>query len=624
MWGSASVRMGESACGECVPLGVPDDNCESSQVRSDGNRERNAARPGRDDRPSRDCGVVLEAQMRSILSDLAGGTRPFKSDPAMNCWATVTTPLRDQDAHTPTCPTKLPEFQTTGRSRIHRSSTTKLACPIFLMLACLIFGAMPVQAAAPTSDQKFPLSSDSYQDESISTLSGKLFARIQQEPFNAAATIIFFIAIVHTFLVSRFQRLAHDYDIRARAVEALNPLERQGRDHEWDQLLFRAQFFHFMGEIEAVFGIWLVPLLIAIIFFHGWSAMVNYVGNVNVAEAIFVVVIMSMASSLPVLRLAENAVARIAALGRGSPVIWWLSILTIGPLLGSFITEPAAMTISALLLRHRFYNLHPSDRLKYSTLGLLFVNISVGGTLTHFAAPPVIMVAHHWNWDFLFMLQNFGWKAVIAILVSNFLFLLLFRRELTKLAAKPGTDESAQEQRAVPWSITMIHLFFLAWTVVNAHYPVLIIFGFLFFLAFVTATRRSQHQIALRQALLVGFFLGSLVIHGGCQEWWIVPVLKQLTEWPMMIGATILTAFNDNAAITYLASLVPNFSDSLKYSVMAGAITGGGLTVIANAPNPAGISILSSRFGDGGIAPLGLFLGALVPTLIAGAAFMLL
>jgi predicted cation transporter len=170
----------------------------------------------------------------------------------------------------------------------------------------------------------------------------------------------------------------------------------------------------------------------------------------------------------------------------------------------------------------------------------------------------------------------------------------------------------------------VIHLLFLAWTVVNAHYPVLIIFGFLFFLAFVTATRRSQHQIALRQALLVGFFLGSLVIHGGCQEWWIVPVLKQLTEWPLMIGATILTAFNDNAAITYLATLVPNISESLKYSVMAGAITGGGLTVIANAPNPAGISILSSRFGDGGIAPLGLFLGALVPTLIAGAAFMLL
>jgi Na+/H+ antiporter NhaD/arsenite permease-like protein len=144
-------------------------------------------------------------------------------------------------------------------------------------------------------------------------------------------------------------------------------------------------------------------------------------------------------------------------------------------------------------------------------LGLLFVNVSVGGTLTHFAAPPVVIVASHWNWDLLFMMQNFGWKAVIAILVSNFLFFLFFRKELTRLAAEPDAEEPVQERREVPWSIIFIHLLFLAWTVVNAHYPTLIIFGFLFFLAFVTATRRSQHQIALRQALLVGFFLGSLV-----------------------------------------------------------------------------------------------------------------
>jgi Putative Na+/H+ antiporter len=153
---------------------------------------------------------------------------------------------------------------------------------------------------------------------------------------------------------------------------------------------------------------------------------------------------------------------------------------------------------------------------------------------------------------------------------------------------------------------------------------VLVILGLLFFLAFVSATRLNQHAIALRPPLLVGFFLAALIIHGGCQQWWIAPVLGSLSKWPLMIGATILTAFNDNAAITYLASLVPGFSDALKYVVMAGAVTGGGLTVIANAPNPAGQSILSSRFGEAGILPLYLFLGALVPTLIDGAAFMLL
>jgi hypothetical protein len=44
-----------------------------------------------------------------------------------------------------------------------------------------------------------------------------------------------------------------------------------------------------------------------------------------------------------------------------------------------------------------------------------------------------------------------------------------------------------------------------------------------------------------------------------------------------MLAATILTAFNDNAATTYLASHVPGFSDALKYVVIAGAVTGGGL-----------------------------------------------
>ena len=152
----------------------------------------------------------------------------------------------------------------------------------------------------------------------------------------------------------------------------------------------------------------------------------------------------------------------------------------------------------------------------------------------------------------------------------------------------------------------------------------LVILGLLFFLAFVSATRLNQHAIALRPPLLVGFFLAALIIHGGCQQWWIAPVLGSLSKWPLMIGATILTAFNDNAAITYLASLVPGFSDALKYVVMAGAVTGGGLTVIANSPNPAGQSILASRFGENGVSPLYLFLGALVPTLIDGAAFMLL
>ena len=127
-----------------------------------------------------------------------------------------------------------------------------------------------------------------------------------------------------------------------------------------------------------------------------------------------------------------------------------------------------------------------------------------------------------------------------------------------------------------------------------------------------------QSQLELRTPLLVGFFLGGLVIHGGLQGWWIAPVLASLAEEPLFIAATVLTAFNDNALITYLATLVPDLSEPLKIAVVEGAVVGGGMTVIANAPNPAGQALLSRFFG-GAVLPIGLAAGAILPTLIAAA-----
>jgi Putative Na+/H+ antiporter len=228
-------------------------------------------------------------------------------------------------------------------------------------------------------------------------------------------------------------------------VHATDGLRHSGKKQ--DKLIFRAQLFYFMGEVEAAFGIWLIPLFAAIIAFHGWSTMVDYVGNVNVADAIFVVVIMAIASSLPIFRFTESVIAKVSAAGKGTPASWWLAILTLGPLLGSFITGPAAMTICALLLRHRFYSLKPSESLKYATLGLLFVNISVGGVLTQFASPPVVIVARVWNWDLAYMLTHFGWKAVIGIILSNLLYLIVFRREFARLATNIPDEEQEQEGR---------------------------------------------------------------------------------------------------------------------------------------------------------------------------------
>ena len=346
----------------------------------------------------------------------------------------------------------------------------------------------------------------------------------------------------------------------------------------------------------------------------------------------FVVVIMALASTRPVVTFAEAALSRLAALGGSTTAAWWVSILTVGPLLGSFITEPAAMTICALLLARQFYDLNPSPRLKYATLGLLFVNVSIGGTLTHFAAPPILMVARPWDWSMGFVFGHFGWRAALAITTSTLLYLAYFRGEFRQLATRVPVHDDEQpdetgEPRAqllpIPAWVTAAHLLFMAWTVVNAHYPALFVGGFLFFLGFAKATAPHQARMDLRSPLLVGFFLAGLVIHGGLQAWWIAPVLGSLSETPLYVGATLLTAINDNALITYLATLVPDLSEGMKIAVVGGAVTGGGLTVIANAPNPAGQALLS-RFFDNAINPLWLLMGALVPTLFAAAAFRLI
>lgn len=472
----------------------------------------------------------------------------------------------------------------------------------------------------------FPLPLDAYPPPSTAGLVATLGDRLAVAPFNAVVTGIFAVAVLHTFAAARFTEQAHRLEAahaaRARA-HGLAPTPS-----------VRAELLHFLGEVEVVFGLWAVVLLAAIAAAHGWDAATHYVdAEVSYTEPLFVVVIMALASTRPVVIFAEGALRQVANIGGGGPAAWWLSILVLGPLLGSFITEPASMTISALLLARQFFDLQPSRALRYATLGLLFVNVSIGGTLTHFAAPPVLMVARPWNWDSSFMIGHFGWRAAVAILISTAVVFAVFHREWRELNRRPPVrdierpDEDVATPTAsllpVPNWVIAVHLVFVAWTVVNAHHPALFLGGFLFFLGFVRATAAYQSFVALRAPLLVGFFLGGLVIHGGLQAWWIAPTLATLSEPLLFLGATVLTAFNDNALITYLATLVPNLSDPMRVAVVEGAVTGGGLTVIANAPNPAGQALLS-KFFDGAINPLGLFAAALPPTLIAAAVFRLL
>lgn len=487
-----------------------------------------------------------------------------------------------------------------------------------LLLVCGAAGAIAAGAASGDA-APFPPPLASYHDGEATSLMEVLKGRIAAEPFNLWASILFLCAVVHTFLTHQFLHWAHLLKDRHK-----KRLKLAGQDPD-SETSAAAQVFHFLGEVEAVFGIWVLPLFGLMIFKVGWEPTLNYLNHtVHYNEPLFVVVIMAIASTRPILNVAEQCLRFVANLAGGGPAAWWLSILSIGPVLGSLITEPAAMTISALLLARQFYALKPPAVLAYATLGLLFVNVSVGGVLTHFAAPPVLMVAGKWGWDTPYMFKHFGIEALLGIAIANTIYFSCFRKQFKRLAeVAKNRGESRQGGRAVPIWVTAGHMVFMGWTVMNAHYPVLVIGGFLFFLAFYEVTVSHQANLVLRSPILVGFFLAGLVIHGGLQQWWIEPVLSRLSEVPLMLGAIGLTAFNDNAAITYLSTLVPGLTEGMKYAVVAGAVTGGGLTVIANAPNPAGQSILSKFFPDG-ISPLGLLLGALPATVVMALCFLLM
>ncbi|MFT5316985.1 MAG: Na+/H+ antiporter NhaD/arsenite permease-like protein [Chlamydiales bacterium] len=499
-----------------------------------------------------------------------------------------------------------------------------------LALVFLLFCATSGSLEASPSDvspENFPRPVEEYNDAHFTDITKILKNRVEKEPFNLVSAIIFVLAITHTLCANMIKKLSKRMEERHNEKLAEKFINgEENLEHDAPLISFSAEITYFLGEVEVIFGIWVIPLTVAIFTFFDWDTAVSYLNNTSFTEPMFVIVIMTLAETRPILQLVESSLRIVARLGKNTAAAWWFTLLTITPLLGSLITEPAAMTIASFLLLKQFYKYKPSTTFAYATLGLLFVNISVGGVLTNFAAPPVLMVARAWGWGSMFMLTNFGWKSVIGIFTSTLLYFWIFHKEfagLEKVKIEIEEEKDIERKTPIPIGITIIHVLLLLWVVINAHHPVIFIGSFFLFIGFHQATRPHQANIQLKNPLLVGFFLAGLMIHGGLQKWWISPTLSMLGEESLMGAAIVLTAVNDNAIITYLATLVPDFSDTLKYAVVAGAVTGGGLTVIANAPNPVGQLVLRGSFG-GSISPGGLLLGALIPTLIMAAAFLLL
>ena len=410
------------------------------------------------------------------------------------------------------------------------------------------------------------------------------------------AAIIFAIAIIHIFSVKYFEHLAH----RSEKHSGL---------------------FHLLGEIEVVFGIWAMVLVIFMFIFLGKYETIDYVNSRSYVETMFVFVIMVIAGTRPILQTVVTLVRKMSnALPKKGAIGFYFVVMAIVPLFGSLITEPAAMTLAALILADKLFSQGISRKLKYMTLGTLFINVSIGGTLTNFAAPPILMVAQTWDWSTTFMFTTFGWKSMIAIFISTNLMILIFYKELVNI--KIRTTVSDREN--IPFGIILTHYLFLFLVVFFGHYPAIFMSIFLLFLGITHAYQQYQDRLMLREGLLVAFFLGGLVILGGQQQWWLQDLIMKMSDLQAFFAAITVGSVTDNAAITYLGSLVEGLTDEFKYALVAGAVCGGGLTVIANAPNPAGVTILKSHFEDSTIDPWYLFLGALVPTIISALCFLFL
>jgi hypothetical protein len=178
------------------------------------------------------------------------------------------------------------------------------------------------------------------------------------QTIQLVGAVLFGMALLHTFAAKSLEALAH----------------RHPR---------HAGLFHLLGEVEVVFGFWAFILMGVLAFLNGGQAAIAYAESRQYTEPLFVFVVMVVAASRPVMDIVQRV---LRALARLMPVSTELALAWFGlalvPLTGSLITEPAAMTLAALMLAPLVFRQEMPEWLKYAALGVLFVNVSVGGLLT--------------------------------------------------------------------------------------------------------------------------------------------------------------------------------------------------------------------------------------------------
>lgn len=405
--------------------------------------------------------------------------------------------------------------------------------------------------------------------------------------------LLFGIAVFHTLVSPVFENFSQKFSKRS---------------------LVR-RLFHLWGEPELVFGFWAIVFIVALFGTSGFSEASNFLKQLRLREPVFVGMILIVAGSKPLIEVFRGFLFWIAQkTDFQREIAVYFSCLFIGPLLGSLITEPAAMTITALILK-KYLQPKNSRRFKYQTLATLFVNVSLGGALTPFAAPPIVMVMDPWKIDTSFIFTQIGWKAALAVFLNACYATWINRSELSKM------NVSSDRKSSVPTYVVLGNLMFLVGLVACAESAIGLIFVFLGYLGFYFWSRSFQFDFKIKQGASVAFFLFGLVLLGGLQKSWLEPLLSKLDQGSLFLGVTGLTAIADNALLTYLGSQLTNVTESFKYLLLTAALTGGGLTVIANAPNPVGISILEENFIPNGVQPFWLLIHAILPTLVCAVIF---
>lgn len=429
--------------------------------------------------------------------------------------------------------------------------------------------------------------------------------------FYIGSTVIFFLAIVHTFLTPEL----HIWSVRLKMLQIARP-------YRWRTYYFLSEFLVLNSEVEVIFALWLVPLFAWGTIFVGWEWIREYVANRDFTFAVYIMVIVVVVGSRPIISFAERILEWFARIGKDSAGAWWLTIMTIGPLLGSVLKEPGAMALSAILLSKKFYPFQPSRTFQYATLGLLFANVSVGGLLSPYSSRALFFAAKTWDWNFTYMMTRFGWKVLVGICVVNVIYYCFFRKNFKlHFPDRLPTVEKDEERAPTPLWITAVHLLFVVLITffsfnIEVFFPI-----FLIFLGFYQVTRFYQTQLNVKKAALVGLFFASLILHGELQGWWVVPLLRDFGKIVMVAGAFVLSAVADNAVINYLAVQIPAFSTKNQYLLVAASMSAGGVTVLANVANVVGLRILRPAFLEE-ISFIKLFVGALFPSLVYFALFM--